>query len=144
MPRRRSAPANAAHTPIEAHLNRRLHRLEYAAHNSLLTGNLTGNFKFLAAGATIMPSESRMMRTLVWTQILRSCNYPTTKTITLADNASETRPIEESARLLQWPRKPRDADIGMAADPALLRLPDHKDDHACQHRAGLAHNRIAA
>jgi hypothetical protein len=39
----RSAPANAAHTPIEAHLNRRLHRLEYAAHNSLLTGNLTGN-----------------------------------------------------------------------------------------------------
>ena len=34
--------------------------------NSLLTGNLTGNFKFLAARATIMASESRVMRTLVW------------------------------------------------------------------------------
>ena len=33
--------------------------------NSLLTGNLTGNFKFLAAGATIMASESRVIRTLV-------------------------------------------------------------------------------
>ena len=87
----RSAPANAAHTPIEAHLNRRLHRLEYAAHNSLLTGNLTGNFKFLAAGAKIMVSESRMMRTLVWPQILRSRDCPTTKTITLANNAPVLR-----------------------------------------------------
>jgi hypothetical protein len=65
----------------------RIPRLEYAAHNSLLTENLTGNFKFLAAGATIMPSESRAMRTLVWPQILRSCDCPTTKTITLTNNA---------------------------------------------------------